>query len=276
MSSNPYQPPPPPLPGQPWPQQQQSYYPPNYFLKPPTSGKAIASLVLGIASIPIWPIGWILGPLGFIFGINSKKEIRSGRGSGEGLAMAGMVTGIIGTVTSILFVAWMLVWILVIMPGMFEHLSEMEEITSKHMEDFENYMERRTTEKMQDFADALDDYQREKNFLPEDTTQYDGHFSNDKLWQALRYELYIREQLKDSWERPLVYDRLKGTGDELEVNEAFGYDKSILDEVIPHRPPAYIIWSRGADDKDPGDDIFFIEGSGIVRPPGYAEIETDD
>ena len=274
MSNNPYQPSPPP-PGQPWPQQQQSYYPPNYYSKPPTNGKAIASLVLGIASIPIWPIGWIAGPLGFIFGIKAKREIRSGIGGGEGLAMAGLVTGIIGTVTSMLLIAWFLVSFLVVMPKMFEHLSEMKEITSKHMDDLENYMERRTTEKMQEVADALNDFQREKNFLPEDTSKYDGHFSNDKLWQALRDELYIRTQLEDSWKRPLVYDRLKGTGDELEINENLGYDKSILDQVAPGRTPRFIIWSKGADEKDPGDDIFFIEGRGIVRPV-YPEPMVDD
>jgi len=268
MSNNPYPPPPPP-PGQPWPQQQQSYYPPNYFLKPPTNGKAIASLVLGIASVLISIIGWILGPLGFIFGIKAKREIRNGIGSGEGLAMAGLVTGIIGTVTSVLAIVWLLVIVLALMPRMHEEMPKMEELYSEHLKDFEMNMDRRTAEKMQDFADALDDFQRAKNFLPEDTTQYGGHFSNDKLWQALRNELLIRAQLEDGWQRPLVYDRLKGTGDELEVNEKLGYDKSILEQATPGRPPAYLIWSKGADLEDPGDDIFFIEGRGIVRPPGH-------
>ena len=60
-----------------------------------TSGKALASLILGIAGLVMLPV---VGPvLAIVFGVSAKREIaaRTGLG-GEGMATAGIVLGAIG------------------------------------------------------------------------------------------------------------------------------------------------------------------------------------
>jgi hypothetical protein len=71
-----------------------------------TSGKAIASLVLGIGGFLIFPV--VLSILAIVFGRSAKREIaeRPGLG-GAGLATAGIVLGWIGvalTMIAVLFV----------------------------------------------------------------------------------------------------------------------------------------------------------------------------
>ena len=71
-----------------------------------TSGKAIASLVLGIGGFMILPV--VLSILAIVFGRSAKREIaeRPGLGGG-GLATAGIALGWIGvalTVVAVLFV----------------------------------------------------------------------------------------------------------------------------------------------------------------------------
>jgi uncharacterized protein DUF4190 len=71
-----------------------------------TSGKAIASLVLGIGGFVIFPV--VLSILAIVFGRSAKREIaeRPGLG-GSGLATAGIVLGWVGvalTVVAVLFV----------------------------------------------------------------------------------------------------------------------------------------------------------------------------
>lgn len=69
-----------------------------------SSGKAVASLVLGIISIPMCLccglIGVILGPLAIFFGHQAKQDIAAGTASpgSAGMANAGVICGIIGTV----------------------------------------------------------------------------------------------------------------------------------------------------------------------------------
>ncbi len=94
---------PPPTMGQtavaPFPGVPQYYYPPGGAR--PTNGLAIASLVLSI----IWLAG--LGSLlAITFGIVARRQIRSsaGRQGGDGVALAGLVIGIVG------LVAVMLTW----------------------------------------------------------------------------------------------------------------------------------------------------------------------
>lgn len=62
---------------------------------PRTSGFAIASMVLGI----LW-VYWIGSILAIIFGVIAKNQIRDGDGkvTGDGMATAGIVLGIIGLV----------------------------------------------------------------------------------------------------------------------------------------------------------------------------------
>lgn len=96
------QPPPPPPPPPPYQQQQyQNYpYPPPYHLAPmpKTNNKAIVALVLGILSIMIPYIGFFIGIVAIIYASLSMKEIKRTNDQGKGLAVAGLVTGIIGTV----------------------------------------------------------------------------------------------------------------------------------------------------------------------------------
>ena len=65
-----------------------------------TSGKAIASLVLSI----VW-IGGLGSLLGVIFGFSARGDIRSSRGrlSGDGMAIAGLIIGIIGLISALFF-----------------------------------------------------------------------------------------------------------------------------------------------------------------------------
>jgi len=86
-----YQPPP----GQPYGGYPQPGYPPP---PPPTHGKAVTSLVLGIVSIAA--CGFFTGIPAIILGRQAKREIResNGRLGGDGLATAGFVTGLIGTI----------------------------------------------------------------------------------------------------------------------------------------------------------------------------------
>jgi hypothetical protein len=75
--------------------------------KPPrTSGKAIASLVLGVASIALC-LNVLAGIPAIAFGRLARAEIRRGRGklTGDGLATAGIVTGVIGSTVMLLLIA---------------------------------------------------------------------------------------------------------------------------------------------------------------------------
>jgi len=65
-------------------------------------GKAIASLVLGVMSLPPWP-GAIAGILAIVLGAFARKDIRRSQGtlSGSMLAICGIITGFFGTCISI-------------------------------------------------------------------------------------------------------------------------------------------------------------------------------
>jgi hypothetical protein len=67
----------------------------------PASGKAIASLVLSILGISL---------IGLILGYVARTEIRqsAGRLSGDGMAIAGIILGWLGTIV------WTLLWIIII------------------------------------------------------------------------------------------------------------------------------------------------------------------
>ncbi len=67
-----------------------------------TNQKAVWSLVLGILSLVF--CGFLSGIPGWILGVMAKKEIRSSNESGEGMAIAGLVLSIIGTILSIVVI----------------------------------------------------------------------------------------------------------------------------------------------------------------------------
>jgi hypothetical protein len=63
-----------------------------------TNGLAVTSLVLGIISIPLgfcYGFGVLLGIPAFILGLVARRQIEQSGGtqSGQGLAIAGMITG---------------------------------------------------------------------------------------------------------------------------------------------------------------------------------------
>ena len=78
---------------------QGGWNPPPYY-KPPGSGMATASMVLGILSLVLWLFyGYVLfGPLAIIFGAIAKKQ-----GFQGGQATAGIVMGIVSIAGGILF-----------------------------------------------------------------------------------------------------------------------------------------------------------------------------
>lgn len=81
-----------PIPEQ-FPISEQPYAPPPYPYPAgrPTSGLAVAALVLGI--VWVWGVGSILA---VIFGHVALAETKDGRKGGHGLAIAGLVLGWIG------------------------------------------------------------------------------------------------------------------------------------------------------------------------------------
>ena len=99
------------------------YYPPNQPPGPPpqsvapNSSKATTSLVLGICSLVV--CGFFLGIPAMIIGRQAKREIEESQGrlGGEGLATAGFITGLIGTIWSAL--AAILLVVLLVAGGIF-------------------------------------------------------------------------------------------------------------------------------------------------------------
>lgn len=91
-------PPPPPPPPEP------PYRPPSAGTRPgvPTSGMAIASLLLGVAGLTFVPL--FASILAILFGYMARKEIRQRPGelAGDGLALAGIVMGWIAVGLSVL------------------------------------------------------------------------------------------------------------------------------------------------------------------------------
>ena len=82
-------------------------YPP--YMAPKTNGKSIAALVLGILSIMLPYIGFIIGIVAIIFAALSLKEIKVRMEQGKGLAIAGLVCGIIGTLIYALIILFLII-----------------------------------------------------------------------------------------------------------------------------------------------------------------------
>lgn len=79
-------------------------YPPQgygYQAPPRSSTKAVLGLVLGIVSIVFCYLGLLIGPVAIVLSVMARREIAAapaGSIRGAGMATAGLVTGIIGTV----------------------------------------------------------------------------------------------------------------------------------------------------------------------------------
>ena len=95
-------------------------YPPAYGQQPgpgagstpKTNGKALASLITGISTLVLsWCCGLgIIGLVAVFLGFKARSEIRSSGGtqSGEGLALAGIITGAIATLIGLLGLAFLI------------------------------------------------------------------------------------------------------------------------------------------------------------------------
>lgn len=81
--------------------------PSNHSTGPRTSGQAIASLLLGLSS---FFCAAFTGILGIIFGVLALNQISSSQGrlAGSGLAIAGIVTGAVGCLWTLLLVGLLL------------------------------------------------------------------------------------------------------------------------------------------------------------------------
>ena len=88
----------------------QNYGNNNSYPQPtPSNGMAIASLVLGIISIPIccfWGIGLVPGIISIILGVISKPKTGPNSDKLSGVAIGGIVCGIIGSVCSIFWLIY--------------------------------------------------------------------------------------------------------------------------------------------------------------------------
>ncbi|MBP1991470.1 DUF4190 domain-containing protein [Paenibacillus eucommiae] len=73
------------------------FTPPPHQPPPRTNGKSIAAMVLGICSLVIPYLGLIIGIVAIVFASISFKEIKRTGEQGKGMAIAGLVCGIIGT-----------------------------------------------------------------------------------------------------------------------------------------------------------------------------------
>jgi hypothetical protein len=91
-------------------------YPP-VPVAPPTNGLAVASMVVsivGAVGLTCYGLGGYLGIVGAILGHVSRRQIRERGGSGDGMALAGIITGwiaaglaVIATVIIIIFIVSM-------------------------------------------------------------------------------------------------------------------------------------------------------------------------
>ncbi|PQP83183.1 hypothetical protein C0Q44_00125 [Paenibacillus sp. PCH8] len=80
------------------------------YVVPKTNGKSITSLVLGILSLTILYLGFVIGIIAIIFASMAFKEIKVRMEQGKGLAIAGLVCGVIGTALCTLLIALVLLF----------------------------------------------------------------------------------------------------------------------------------------------------------------------
>jgi hypothetical protein len=77
----------------------------------PGNGMAVAGLVLGnISMVLLWVplLNWVLSLLGIIFGAVGLNKAKRIGGKGKGMAMSGLILGILGALAGTMFVVW--VW----------------------------------------------------------------------------------------------------------------------------------------------------------------------
>jgi hypothetical protein len=100
-------------------------YPPYPQPTPPTDGLGLAAMIVGIVSLVLscgYGIGLLGSPVALVMGRISMKRIdrSGGRLGGRGLALAGFILGIVGTVLLVLAVIVVVVIIVVAVNGGFD------------------------------------------------------------------------------------------------------------------------------------------------------------
>lgn len=92
---------------------------PNIVPPRRTEPLAVASLVVGIIGLIITVLAPILGPIALAMGIRAKQRIAASSGAleGQGIAQAGFILGIIGTVIAGLLVLLFGICIVVLSTG---------------------------------------------------------------------------------------------------------------------------------------------------------------
>ncbi|MGX1886220.1 DUF4190 domain-containing protein [Streptomyces sp. NPDC055287] len=81
----------------------------------PANGYGITAMVLGIIAVTFfcaYGLGIILGILALIFGILGRKRVQRGEATNSGMALAGIILGVIGFVLSSAFIGF-IVWAIV-------------------------------------------------------------------------------------------------------------------------------------------------------------------
>ncbi|MGW6456110.1 DUF4190 domain-containing protein [Streptomyces sp. NPDC055078] len=90
-------------------------YPQTGWQQPatPQNGLGITAMVLGILSVCLFclygVVGIILGILALIFGILGRKRVKRGEATNGGMALSGIILGVVGIVLGAVFIA-LLVW----------------------------------------------------------------------------------------------------------------------------------------------------------------------
>jgi hypothetical protein len=114
--------------GYPQPPYGAGYLPPAYVPAPPNEGLAVASMVIGIVSLVLtcgYGIGLLGSPVAMVMGRISMKRIDRSEGQlgGRGMAQAGFVLGIVGTVLLLLAIVAAVIIIVVAVNGGFDDSS---------------------------------------------------------------------------------------------------------------------------------------------------------
>jgi hypothetical protein len=93
---------------------------PTYYGRPraPGDGRATTAFVLGLLSVIVVPCLSILGPFAWSIGASERRRAVEAGYEPEGLATAGYVLGIIGTILLVLGGLWLLFALVVMAGGM--------------------------------------------------------------------------------------------------------------------------------------------------------------
>jgi hypothetical protein len=85
-------------------------YAPAYPTAAPTNSNAIVALILGVAGLVVCQLA---GPAAVLFGMKARREIRQTGEQGDGLALAGLITGAIASAILALFVVGLVVLVII-------------------------------------------------------------------------------------------------------------------------------------------------------------------